>query len=278
MYWSQVRILAGPPVFNKCYRGEDLIFLKKSNRGFWEGKKRLLEKKYAKFYKKYKKIKPPINQEIKKLIIDTSYYHTDMCELSLKLTTDRSPYNVYGHMGHRHAYTGIYDYLFKNFRYENLNICEIGVLYNEGIKLFREYFINSKIYGFDFDNKYLEEAKNDKFKDVFYDFMDVRNKKSIINAFEKLKISFDIIIDDSTHNFQDQVNIINSVYPFLKTNGYLVIEDIYKNRPEYSEIKYYNEIKDKLHNFSDYYFIESLHNNEWSPFWNNSKIFVLKKK
>ena len=122
-----------------------MIFLKKSNRGFWEGKKRLLEKKYAKFYKKYKKIKPPINQEIKKLIIDTSYYHTDMCELSLKLTTDRSPYNVYGHMGHRHAYTGIYDYLFKNFRYENLNICEIGVLYNEGIKLFREYFINSKI-------------------------------------------------------------------------------------------------------------------------------------
>ena len=48
-----------------------------------------------------------------------------MCEISIKLNTDKSPYNKSGHYGHRHAYTGIYHYLFKDIKNDNLNICEI---------------------------------------------------------------------------------------------------------------------------------------------------------
>ena len=98
-----------------------------------------------------------------------------MCEISIKLNTDKSPYNKSGHYGHRHAYTGIYHYLFKDIKNDNLNICEIGVQYNKGAKLFREYFKNSKLYCYDFNQNFLNEAKKENLKDVNYHFMDVRN-------------------------------------------------------------------------------------------------------
>ena len=130
-----------------------------------------------------------------------------MCELSMKLNSDKSPYNA---SGHRHAYTGIYHYLFNKIKNMNLNIGEIGIKNNIGIKLFREYFKNARIYGFEFDKKYLDNAKIDNLHNVYYDFIDVRNSKSIITAFKKTNVQFDIIFDDSTHFFQDQINVMNN--------------------------------------------------------------------
>ena len=126
---------------------------------FLRRKKWYFEKKIYKLGKKYKKIKLPSSDKIKTIVFDTTNYHTEMCEISIKLNTDKSPYNKSGHYGHRHAYTGIYHYLFKDIKNDNLNICEIGVQYNKGAKLFREYFKNSKLYCYDFNENFLNEAK-----------------------------------------------------------------------------------------------------------------------
>ncbi len=53
------------------------------------------------------------------LAFDASNYHTEMCDISMKLNSDKSPFNNSGHYGHRHAYTGIYHYLFKDLREKN---------------------------------------------------------------------------------------------------------------------------------------------------------------
>tara|TARA_B100000767_G_C19653939_1_gene488003 strand:+ start:241 stop:1005 length:765 start_codon:yes stop_codon:yes gene_type:complete len=244
---------------------------------FFSRKKWYLEKKTYKIGKKYKKIFPPSKHKIKTLVLDTSNYHTEMCDISMKLDTDKSPFNISGHYGHRHAYTGIYHYLFKDLREKNLDICEIGVQYNKGAKLFREYFKKSKLYCFDFEQIFLENAKKDNLFNVEYNYMDVRNAESIIEAFEKVNVKYDIIFEDSSHLFNDQVKVIENAHLFMKKNSTLIIEDIFRDKKGYSELDYFNSLKNSLSYYSDYYFIESRHRNEWSILWNNSKILVLKK-
>ena len=86
---------------------------------------------------------------------------------------------------------------------------------------------------------------------------------------------FDIIIDDSTHEFKDQVLIIKTVIPFLKPGGILIIEDIFKN---IEDMEFLTKIKDELKYFKEYYFIEPEHINRNSYNWNNDKLLVLVKK
>ena len=60
-------------------------------------------------YSKFSKVKPLHNQNrFKKIKIDTTYFLSDLCEISKKYKTDKPPFNL----KHRHAYTGIYHFLF----------------------------------------------------------------------------------------------------------------------------------------------------------------------
>ena len=95
------------------------------------------ERKIYKLERKFKTIHKPSYNKIKTIIFDTTNYHSELCEISLKFNSDKSPYNNAGGVGHRHAYTGIYDYLFRGIKNNNLNFCEIGIYNNEGIKIFR---------------------------------------------------------------------------------------------------------------------------------------------
>ena len=65
-----------------------------------------------------------------------------------------------------------------------------------------------------------------------------------------MKTKFDIIIDDSTHTFQDQINVIQETYKFLVCGGILVIEDIPRNRKEYQEQRYHKYLKNYYRYFS----------------------------
>ena len=53
----------------------------------------------------------------------------------------------------------------------------------------------------------------------------------------------------------------------------------YKKKKGYYATDYYDALSqiNCLSNYSDYYFIEAKHKNEWSRFWDNSKLLVLKK-
>lgn len=240
---------------------------------------------------------PDKNFKIKSISIDTSNFHTAFCQTSMKFVTDKSPYNGlqsytkkesvgsedhYGKALHRHAYTGIYHFLFNEIKNLKLNICEIGILQNESIKMLKQYFKNSNIYGFENNLDLLKKAKSQKLQNVFYEYVDVTNDQSLRNTFQKKKIKFDIIIDDSTHDILDQKRIIKICHNYLKKKGCLIIEDIFKKKNFFksnrlNEIEYYKNFKPYLKHYSDFFFIDSIHKNEFSPLWNNSKLFILKK-
>lgn len=216
------------------------------------------------------------NEKIKILRIDVTNIKSELCIIGAKVGTDKSPYNI---KGARHSYTAIYDLFFSSLKNKKFNFAEIGIAKNSGIKMFRKYFINSNIYGLEFEKKFLVNAKKNNLKKVKYLHIDSSNEKSIFNTFKKTKKKFKIIIDDSTHLFDDQIRIIKNTYKFIETGGFLVIEDLaYSN---HLEIKYINSIKNYLKFFSKIYFIEANHINKYTMHnekITNDRLMILIKK
>ena len=58
--------------------------------------------------------------------------------------------------------------------------------------------------------------------------MDVKNSKDIKAKLGKIKGKIDVLLDDSTHEFEDQIRIIKNSYKFLKKDGIIIIEDIHR--------------------------------------------------
>ena len=201
---------------------------------------------------------------------------SELCEIGKKYDTDKSSQrNNVTDYRHCHPYTLFYEGLFKNKKDENLKIAELGILDGASLLMWKEYFTNAEIYGFEYNdnliNKFKQNFDNDR---ITLANIDVTNKDSIVNAFGELNILYDIIIEDTTHQFEDQIRVIENAYQYLKPGGILIIEDIFKS---YNENDYINRLNPILEQFQDYYFIELDHNNKNSTGWNNDKLFILIK-
>tara|TARA_B100001057_G_scaffold66078_1_gene59847 strand:+ start:4122 stop:4943 length:822 start_codon:yes stop_codon:yes gene_type:complete len=210
-----------------------------------------------------------------KIIFDSSLEETALCTLGRKFNTNKSSLNM---IGHRSGYTSFYNLLFTNFVNKKCSVAEIGIEKNASTKMWRKYFKKANIDCFEIDKKKINLAHKDKLKNVKYHFIDVNDKKIINSQFKKTKKKYDIIIDDSTHLFSHQINIILSTYRFLKPGGIIVIEDIYKFRKGYEESKYYEKLKYVKKFFSYIVFVETPHINNFTASWKNEKILLLIKK
>jgi len=209
----------------------------------------------------------------------TINYHSEsseLCEIGRKYDTDKSSQrdNVTDSR-HCHPYTLFYHKIFKNKRDAPLNIAELGILDGGSLRMWQEYFSNANIYGFEYNNdlihKFKQTFNNDR---VTLATIDVTNKDSIVNACSTLNTLYDIIIEDTTHQFEDQVRVIENIYHYLKPGGILIIEDIFKS---YNQSDYINRLSSVLKHFQYYYFIELDHCNKNSMGWNNDKLFILVK-
>jgi len=203
--------------------------------------------------------------KLNSITIDSSESITDLCKLGIKYPTDKSPYNEDSSL-HKHAYTAIYDLLFSRVRNDKIVLGEIGILNNNSMKCWREYFPNAELWGYEWDDNFLRNAISDKLN-INYVKMNVKDISSIDEGMKNLM--FDVIIDDSTHEFPDQINVIKGVYNHLKPGGVLVIEDIFINTKE----EYYEEQISSQ--YSSGVFIFANHKLKHSPGWNNDKLLVL---
>lgn len=210
--------------------------------------------------------------KINSISIDSTKSITDLCLLGVKYPTDKSPYNTDANL-HKHAYTSIYNLLFSNLRYNDIKFGELGILDNNSMLSWREFFPNAKLYGFEWFDSRLDKAVNDGI-DCTYVKMDVKDVKSISKGLNRAGSNFDILIDDSTHEFEDQIKFINEAYKHLNTGGFLIIEDVFINAKEEDYFTAINHLSDY---FSSATFIFANHILKHSPGWNNDKLLVLHK-
>lgn len=208
-------------------------------------------------------------KKINKIIFDSKDSITDLCELGLKYHTDKSPISAYDL---RHSYTILYDLILGPIKYKDIKIAEIGIWKNASIKSFREYFPNAEIHGFEKVKQLIYDALNDNLNNTFYHEIDISNVGSIVESFSSSGVKFDVIIDDGSHAFEHQINVILNVFPFLNPGGALIIEDIFKHIPEKD---FEERIEPVRRYFSSVSFIETNHKLQYTGSWDNDKLLVL---
>jgi len=209
--------------------------------------------------------------QINSISIDSSNSITELCLLGVKYPTDKSPYNKDTNL-HKHAYTSIYNLLFSNIRYNDLRIGEVGILENNSMLSWREFFPNARLYGFEWFDSRLDKAISDKIPNCTYTKMNVTDVNSIEKGLADVGSSFDILMDDSTHVFEDQIKFINVAYKHLKPGGFLIVEDIFISAKEEDYAKAISHLSEY---FSSATFIFANHTLKHSPGWNNDKLLVL---
>lgn len=205
------------------------------------------------------------------ITIDSTDCVTSLCTFCAESGTDKSPYTS---GGHRHPYTAPYTLLFEPMRNKPIKFAEIGVFRGASVLAWRRYFTRARIYGFDNDRPNLEFIASHNWPGVTLDLMDASKAESVQ---EKLKYHtqdgelFDVILDDASHNPDDQVEVIKTALHFLKQGGLLIVEDIFRERPIEPYEKVFEQVKDLV---SFHTFIVCDHKNRYSPGWNNDKLLV----
>jgi hypothetical protein len=121
-----------------------------------------------------------------------------------------------------HSYLPVYEDLFQSRRDDRLRFLEIGVCSGASLKAWGEYFTHpsAEIIGLDITRQYLK-----------YTFEGERVQMLLKNAtvksdVESVEGTFDIIIDDGSHDLRDQIMAVVLWTPKLKTGGIFVVEDI----------------------------------------------------
>lgn len=113
-------------------------------------------------------------------------------------------------------YLRFYDLLFRGWRNKPINLLEIGVQFGHSLRTWRDYFPEARITGIDItDNGVAKEGFSVIIGDAYNDAI-----KQRIHGF------YHIIIDDGSHNPDDQRFVVMN-YPHLLTrDGILIVEDV----------------------------------------------------
>jgi len=222
-------------------------------------------------------------RRIQHIVIDSTGAYTELCQLGKACNIDKSPYND---MGHRHPYTAVYSMLFAPLKNKEIMFAEIGVAMGGSVVLWWKYFSKAHFSFFDRDQNLLNNVNTLHFpsRQPYTGLVDVRVDgdigRAIMNACMHYNNGseprmFDVILDDSSHDYADQIRIIKECWPHIRSGGYMIVEDIFRKIPE-SDFE--RDLDSILPECSDAYFVICNHEERYSPGWNNDKILVLVKE
>lgn len=137
--------------------------------------------------------------------------------LGLKYGTDKSTV----HQFNGRTFLDIYEKYFQDYVDKNIVFLEIGILNGSSLKVWDEFFTNSKIIGLDI-NPSKKQYENNNIE-IFIGSQDDENlKNEIINKYSD---GFDIILDDGSHINSLTLSSFNLYFPKLKKGGLYIIED-----------------------------------------------------
>ena len=207
------------------------------------------------------------------IVIDSTHCISQLCLLCAEFGADKTV--LCGGDGHRHPYTVPYSLLFEPMRNKPIKFLELGVYQGRSMFAWRCYFKNAKLYGYDNDVESLKRIPEITSMNVRN--VDVSKEDILVDALKKDTADgelFDVILDDADHNINSQLLLMKTALPFLKQGGLLILEDVYRERPETlyeSGLKY--AIERELISF--YTFITCDHKDRYSPEWENDKLLVM---
>jgi SAM-dependent methyltransferase len=211
------------------------------------------------------------------IVLDSTHAVSELCVLCASTGTDKCVLRK-DDRSHRHPYTVPYTLLFEPLRGKPIKFLELGVFRGASIVAWRRYFEKARIYGYENDAVAMSHVPS--LPDVFLSNVDVSTKDTLVKALERDTADgelFDVILDDAAHNVDHQTILIREGLRFVKPGGLMIIEDVFRDRPE-SEYIPALESAIAAGAISFYTFIVCDHVDRWSPGWNNDKMLVLFRK
>ena len=126
-----------------------------------------------------------------------------------------------------HTYENVYGTLFAD-RNTVKNVLEVGIHLGASLRAWKELFPNANIIGL--ENNIERFFTEDRIHSMYVD-------QSILKTFVDFKsvmrgTSFDFIVDDGCHYFQETKDTFRELLPLLEIDGWFVVEDI---REEFEE-------------------------------------------
>ena len=118
-------------------------------------------------------------------------------------------------------FSPLYEKLFSKIKEKKINFLELGVANGHSLASWYMYFENANIYGVDIKKKSKLFYKGNRLN---YFSVDITSTKAIKN-FLKKDIKFDIIVDDSLHDYQGFFSNLKNFYPIVSKGGIYILED-----------------------------------------------------
>ena len=129
--------------------------------------------------------------------------------------------NGYGDKGTDHTYIEIYSKILDPYR-KNSTFMEIGIAYGNSIEMWNEYFIDSTVIGVDYKT---DELRPDIMNNPLYNIIiSDATKDEFLNSVSQYK--FDVIIDDASHRFEDQIKTFEMLKSKMNIGGLYIVEDV----------------------------------------------------
>ncbi len=139
-----------------------------------------------------------------------------LVELGEKHGTDKGDVN---HTFRGNSYLDIYHGLFESIRMYPRTLLEIGVLDGASLRMWRDFFPNTQIWGLDI-NPAARVAIGDRIHVVTGSQADPAALAQVANGEE-----LDIVIDDGSHVVDHMIASLRMLWPRLVPGGTYVIED-----------------------------------------------------
>jgi hypothetical protein len=123
-----------------------------------------------------------------------------------------------------HSYGPVYDTLFSDKQYTTLSVLEIGIETGGSLAALKDYFKNARIYGIDIEDRRFEKYKS---LENVHVFIGNALEENTINHFST---TFDVIIEDASHDPNHQKQHFKDYCRFIKKDGVYIIEDVHNSR------------------------------------------------
>lgn len=133
----------------------------------------------------------------------------------------------------------VYPYYFDRKRRQSIKILEIGVYNGGSLEAMRDYFPNAQLTGIDIINKVNENIKS---WDRISFFQGDQSDKNFLKYVGKTAGPFDFIIEDGSHNYNDQVISFETLFPYLTSDGVYFVEDVIDVWNGQEIIKYFHSL------------------------------------
>ena len=144
-----------------------------------------------------------------------------LCDIANKYGTDKCP----THKGLRpgHSYTPFYETLFRAGGYAVKFVLEIGIERGASLRMWRDFFPQATVVGLDIVPENL--IQEDRIFSLLI---------NPVLSIEGLKPGgFNVIVDDGSHNPDDQIAAFLNLFPLLSTQGIYIIEDVQRGFVSY---------------------------------------------